>query len=559
MFTPVTCRWVACALILFLWSVRALVQAQLRVDSSPHEQVASLDEVTQFLTWQGNGPIQGLAAHLPADWTLKTVHLSDETGRFSDDFVLEPFLRSDVWMVRGEDVLIRPGQRIRLTLQTGRTKSARLKVVPLISEGGRWFERSPEAATSTWNLIEQSSVGRNVALHLTGDRELAPFIGQASSATPPGGSWTLSFWMRSSGLDQIVLSTWTGFESDAYPLETIVDAAGHLTVFTGRDQQHVAMRSTMPTADGTWHHVAVVNDAAERKMRLHIDGQALDSLQFTTDSPLRAVFPPLRLGYRLEDSRSDLSGPYKGDLDELHFFSEPLDTETILRIRKGIVPPSLVPVWREVFDPLASSWSVAEGVSREQLVPSILSFRKAASDLQVKRVPEGILLSFLQGDTSVEQYQIDVSADGTIFRPATTIESNADGGRRIEWMDRTPSYAVQHYRVTALYAEGPGDTAPVIKVGLGTDEPVSRVHLEGNFPNPFNPTTTIRYEVLEQEHVRVSIWDLSGQMIAQPVDGAHQPGHFEVGFDAGTLPSGTYFVRLESPSGIQTHQMILMK
>ena len=559
MFTPVKRRWVAGMLTLILWSVQEPVHAQLRVVSSPHEQVTSMEEVTQFLTWEGNDSIKGLAAHLPEGWILKRVHLSDESGRFSIDAGLEPVLRSDVWMVRGDDVLIQPGQRIRLTLQTGQSNAARLRIVPMMAVAGRWFERSSDAATSEWNVSDPPSTTRNLALHLSGDRESAPFIPAGASGPAPGDSWTLSFWMRTTGLDQIVLSTWTGYESDAYPLEAIIDDAGHLTVFTGRDQQHFAMRSGQPSADGSWHHVSVVHDAVQRKMRLHIDGQARDSLQFAADNPLRTSYPPMRLGYRLEHSRSDLSDPYVGDLDEIHLYRDPLDAGTIRRIRKGIVPLALVPVWKEAFDAESVTGLMATDISPEQLIPSILSFRKAASDLQVTRVPDGVLLSFQQGDSAVERYRIDVSEDGKAFRLATFLDPDPEGQRLLEWVDRTPSRSVQHYRVTALYPDGPGDTSPVIKVGLGTDEQISRVHLEGNFPNPFNPTTTIRYEVLEQEQVRVSIWDLSGQMIAQPVDGAHQPGRYEVGFDAGTLPSGTYFVRLESASGIQTHQMILMK
>ena len=83
--------------------------------------------------------------------------------------------------------------------------------------------------------------------------------------------------------------------------------------------------------------------------------------------------------------------------------------------------------------------------------------------------------------------------------------------------------------------------------------------LVGNFPNPFNPATTITYEVHQTSPVRVSVWDLSGQQVTVLVDRIQAPGAYQVRFEGGDLPSGTYFVRLENQRGTQTHKMVLMK
>ena len=98
----------------------------------------------------------------------------------------------------------------------------------------------------------------------------------------------------------------------------------------------------------------------------------------------------------------------------------------------------------------------------------------------------------------------------------------------------------------------------MIKVGLGAELPQSVV-LIGNFPNPFNATTTISYEVREMEAVRLAVWDLAGQQVGVLVDRVHSPGTYEVAFSAENLPSGTYFARLETEEGIESHKMILTK
>ena len=84
--------------------------------------------------------------------------------------------------------------------------------------------------------------------------------------------------------------------------------------------------------------------------------------------------------------------------------------------------------------------------------------------------------------------------------------------------------------------------------------------LIGSFPNPFNASTTITYEVREAQEVTVSVWNLAGHQVAHLVSTTHSPGVYEVGFDAGDLPSGTYFVRLQTPQAHPiSHKVILMK
>jgi hypothetical protein len=63
----------------------------------------------------------------------------------------------------------------------------------------------------------------------------------------------------------------------------------------------------------------------------------------------------------------------------------------------------------------------------------------------------------------------------------------------------------------------------------------------------------------EAQHIQVSVWDLSGQMIAMLVDARKEQGEHQVRFEAIDLPTGTYFVRMKTIEGVQTLQIILMK
>jgi cyanophycinase len=83
--------------------------------------------------------------------------------------------------------------------------------------------------------------------------------------------------------------------------------------------------------------------------------------------------------------------------------------------------------------------------------------------------------------------------------------------------------------------------------------------LEQNFPNPFNPTTTIRYTVPIESFVQLTISDILGHEVAIPVRGQHSPGTFSVRFDGSNLSSGAYFYTLRAGGGANTKTFILMK
>jgi uncharacterized protein (DUF1501 family) len=82
--------------------------------------------------------------------------------------------------------------------------------------------------------------------------------------------------------------------------------------------------------------------------------------------------------------------------------------------------------------------------------------------------------------------------------------------------------------------------------------------LLGNYPNPFNPTTTIRFSS-NGERLHLRVYDTVGREVRTLADGTFSPGEHEVVFDAGELPSGMYFYRLESGTFQQVHSMLLVK
>jgi len=83
--------------------------------------------------------------------------------------------------------------------------------------------------------------------------------------------------------------------------------------------------------------------------------------------------------------------------------------------------------------------------------------------------------------------------------------------------------------------------------------------LDQNFPNPFNPTTTIRYSVPIASKVILKIYNLKGQVIDRLVDQNQEPGVHSVCWDARNISSGVYYYQIQIGSFQQVKKMILLK
>ena len=83
--------------------------------------------------------------------------------------------------------------------------------------------------------------------------------------------------------------------------------------------------------------------------------------------------------------------------------------------------------------------------------------------------------------------------------------------------------------------------------------------LFNNYPNPFNPTTIIKYHIPEAGNVTLKIYDLLGREIKTLVDSYKNAGTYSVNFDASNLSSGVYFYQLITSKGVFTKKMMLAK
>ena len=132
----------------------------------------------------------------------------------------------------------------------------------------------------------------------------------------------------------------------------------------------------------------------------------------------------------------------------------------------------------------------------------------------------------------------------------------------------TSPIAVGKDTISALVISGT-DTVSIFQNAIVTyvnpssiDESVissDRFYLYQNYPQPFNPSTTIKYQIPAANFVSLIIFDALGKEIAVLINEEKQAGTFEVVFDGSELPSGIYFYQIKTGNYIEIKKMVLIK
>ncbi len=128
------------------------------------------------------------------------------------------------------------------------------------------------------------------------------------------------------------------------------------------------------------------------------------------------------------------------------------------------------------------------------------------------------------------------------------------------FVDTTAGWMVTSFGEVLIYS----GNIPTFTVPAKSNQPTSFV-LEQNYPNPFNPTTTIRFQVPSRSRIRLTVYNILGQQIAEVVNKEFDAGSYAQVW-GGTVPSGIYFYRIEAiPASnaekrfVEVKKMVLIK
>lgn len=183
------------------------------------------------------------------------------------------------------------------------------------------------------------------------------------------------------------------------------------------------------------------------------------------------------------------------------------------------------------------------------------------------------------GQTITQEFRLDaeVTGYGTLMLP----NGNSSECLRIEYMSTVVLFGQEQTsrRIQFVNAEGHDQAvitfeddnqavqniaytlvsggSPILDVPK--QQQPRKFQLSENYPNPFNPSTTIQFNLLQAGEVQLSVYNILGRKVETLVDGVHRAGRHTVTFNAGNLSSGVYIYRLKTNGYSQSRRMLLMK
>ena len=508
--------------------------------------------VNAFLDWSGAEPLEGVRVELPTGWALR------EAYAVRDGETVRRRLRVE----GNRAVAQRPlhgTYHLVLGLTVGEERGYReVRFVPLAGTG------QPSWGADWGAYVNEAPPAQNGAFRLTVEAEPLVLRRHALPSLDPQHAYTLEFWLKTVGLDEVVLSTWDGDEDRPYPLEVEVDARGRLVAYRGQPGRHQGLRTPRPIADGQWHHVAFVHDPEANWTRLYLDGRVADSLR--AEGAIGSLNTlSLVLGGRPLRPGQAQPRPFSGALDELRLWPSARGAALLRRTLR--VPLDAPPegVLRLGFDEALPPELLLIEPPAPVRVASDLSFAFPVEALEAQ-VEEGLVtLTWRTKDRRAQAFTLERSTAAERFEPVATVEAadatgeTADGALRFAYADLPPAEQVLYYRVRQRTASGEERVSGALKLGMGAGEDAPAVAIVGNSPNPFTGETAVTFELARPQQVSLSVWDLSGTRLAVLLDGPLPAGRHTHRFEARGLPSGVYFLRLRSSEGEAVHKVTLAR
>lgn len=178
------------------------------------------------------------------------------------------------------------------------------------------------------------------------------------------------------------------------------------------------------------------------------------------------------------------------------------------------------------------------------------------------------LVSPLEGDVCSAKLYFDFYSGGNFVSRLCEF-TNPDDGAILEVTCALPSQVPNPNCYIVLYdssraesfVEGCGSTDTIFFALAGDDQPVlpREFALQQNFPNPFNPNTTIEFTVPNEGDAELAIFNLAGQKVATLVSGNVSAGQHRVEWNGAVASTGVYFYRLQMGHQVLTRKMLLLK
>ncbi|MFZ4620772.1 MAG: phosphodiester glycosidase family protein [Bacteroidota bacterium] len=171
----------------------------------------------------------------------------------------------------------------------------------------------------------------------------------------------------------------------------------------------------------------------------------------------------------------------------------------------------------------------------------------------------------VNSEISINRYAVERSSDGVNYSEVGSVpaKGNTDTTARYSFYDNIGTLTSASYRIRQITNDGGQTTTPVINFTVtgigGADFSPAMFQLHQNFPNPFNPVTTIQFDIPRTARTTLTVYDILGRAVSTIVDQDINAGRHSVNWDSSHISSGIYFYRLTSGNFVETKKMIVSK
>lgn len=315
--------------------------------------------------------------------------------------------------------------------------------------------------------------------------------------------------------------------------------------------------SDQPLQENIWYHIDAVYDGKD--LMIYIDGE-LDNIKTT--------YPDIQNISHDSDANLLIGNAYStkfdGEMDEVVIWNKAV-TESEIREIMGKKPDissmqGIVAYWplNEGFYDTAEDKT---GFNSGTFVGNDLAnWNDSSAPLYFFAEENTALDAYLAGDEDPSSvYNItsdpvsgsveltDASAGAFTYTPAAGFTGIDEMKYTITYSDKTTSEKTVMIKVSETSGIEENSSTPV------------SFELFQNYPNPFNPATQIRFALTDKSDVRLSVYNISGQLVSELAKGVMEAGLHTVEFDGGNLNSGVYYYTLEADGKTMTNKMVLTK
>ena len=191
----------------------------------------------------------------------------------------------------------------------------------------------------------------------------------------------------------------------------------------------------------------------------------------------------------------------------------------------------------------------------------VVTFRPSNGETGTSLIP---VFSW-EAKKTAENYRLQINNRNEFDESATEIiiqhQNNETENQVYKTLpDRLEEFTEYYWRIRAENNAGPSPWSPVSSFTTGEQQSDEAFDTQlVNFPNPFSSVTTIEFVLETDSHAKLSVYTLTGQLVSVLLDDFSQQGVYRLEFDGTGVSSGLYFYQLQTNSGTQNGQMMLIK